>query len=245
MKRTILAFLFVLGAGTAAPAATNMPASFYKPPEFYAPVWQTTFPYQRDINMGFGMNPVAAPGAGIPGALYAGTLDPSLKGSDYAQFSTGVQWYSYVTNTPGNGVVGLFNNSGSAWRNGTATFRLDNTTVANQEKHLWLEFDWYADPGTNFVMASVTGLTGDEWPTLGNPIYTDLPNGYVRQDIEFVTSPNPAWENVVFTFYVSPYSTVLLDNVHIATECVPEPALLALLGLGCGTLMIPRGWKRQ
>ena len=240
MKRSIWAFLFFLGAGTVAQAVTNPPVLFNKPPELYASVWQTAPPYQRNINMGFTVNPVGPAGSGIPGAYYSGTLDPSLRVSDYVQFTGPVGWYSTLPGYGGTGVIALDNRSGSGWANGTAAFHIDNTLVNQPQKHVWLEYDCYVPPGTNFLIVSVVGSTGGQWPRLGNPIYTDLGNGFARWDVEYGTSPNPAWETITFSFWTEPGQIVGLDNLHIATECVPEPSVFALLALGTAALLISR-----
>src|SRR5208337_3611901 len=69
---------------------------FINPPEIFAPVWYTAFPYQRNIDMGFSVYPVSSPGSGIPGAVYEGTLDPYLLGSDYVTLN-GVTWYGSLS----------------------------------------------------------------------------------------------------------------------------------------------------
>jgi hypothetical protein len=217
---------------------------FVRPPETYAPVWVTPFPYQRNINIGFDVTPVGTAGSGIPGAIYEGTLDPVLKVSDYVQFTGDTHWYDTLSGFNGTGFIGIDNRSGSSTLHGTATFRLDNTIVPNPEKHLWLELSYSMSPETSFGY----GVTGPEpgfWPSLGGPGNVNLGNGFWLLDDEFETSPNPAWETVGFSFTAPAGAVVVFDNVHIATECVPEPAAIALAFLGAGMLIVLRRSKQS
>ena len=46
-------------------------------------------------------------------------------------------------------------------------------------------------------------------------------------------SPNPQWEEMIVTVSnVAANGSVYIDNLHVATECIPEPATMCLLGLG-------------
>ncbi len=108
MKKVTLTFTIVLVAGSLAQAD-----SFDKPPETYAPVWQTRFPYQRNINMGFGVDPVRAPGNGIPGAVYEGSLDGDLRVNDYVTLTPYAQWYATSPEIIPTGLIGIDNRSGT------------------------------------------------------------------------------------------------------------------------------------
>ena len=39
------------------------------------------------------------------------------------------------------------------------------------------------------------------------------------------------------TFYVNPQCWILMDSLHVATECVPEPTSLVFLGVGALCLL--------
>jgi len=220
---------------------TNVKAdTFHYPPEIYAPVWETPFPYQRNINMDFSVNPVAAPGDGIPGAVYEGYLDPSLKVSDYVTLSGDAQWYESVPGFTQTGLIGIDNRNGTDTLYGIFIFHIDNTTNADNEKHLWEEFDWLAT--TQSISVKVEDPSGNRF----NLIYSHGTgaSGNYTADYEWVHSPNPPWENVQFNFGIEAGKYFLLDNLHIATECVPEPATLTLLGIGVISLLA-YAWRRR
>ena len=151
MKTSIVTVLGLLAAGTVAPADV-----FDWPPETHAPVWQTPFPYQRNVNLGFGVNPVAAPGLGIPGAVYEGWLDPQLMVGDYVQLSGAVQWFDTLAGFTQTGLVGIDNRAGASPLSGWLTIRLDNTTSDLPTKHLWTEQDSFGTTGQGSIGLAVS-----------------------------------------------------------------------------------------
>jgi len=226
--------LCVLAADTAAQAAV-----FVNPPEYAAPKWETKSPYQRDIYFDFAVRPVTIPTNGIQGASYTGTLDPILKLSDTVSGGSPL-WHSSLAGFSRTGFLGLDNRSGNFGLNATVTLHVANTEVLGPEKHVWLEYEWYASPGTNVVFFSVAGPDGKEWPLLGGDPYQYIGDEFFRGDLEFGASPNPEWETITIHFYAEPGGAAFLDKLHIATECVPEPSALALVVLGVASLICTR-----
>ncbi len=212
---------------------------FIMPPEIYAPVWSTPFPYQRNINIGFGVNPVSSPGSGIPGAVYEGTLDPSLLGSDYVSFTGAVSWYGSLPGITPTGLIGIDNRTGTNTLTGTAVFTIDDTTNANLVKHVWAEALAVASDSAT-VGIGVFDPSGNPGTFLGGPGISTY-NGEYLSDYEFELSPNPDYETIVESFSVPAGDYALLDELHLATECVPEPASFSLLALGGLALL----WRRR
>jgi hypothetical protein len=239
MKAVLLTSLFALMAMVA------QADPFLNPPETYAPVWYTPFPYQRNIDMGFGTSPVATANPnGIPGAVYEGTLDPSLWPSDYVLLTGSVSWYGTISGITQTGLIGIDNRGGSSTLTGTATFHIDKVDDNLPLKDVWLE------------ALSITGGTGGGYATqvfdpnnnlfnyLGNRGGVNMIttyNGDTVADGEWQTSPNPVYETVKLTFSVPAGGYELIDQYHIATECVPEPATFSLLALGGLALL----WRRR
>ncbi len=128
MKKLRLAMLAASLAGVM--TTTTQADPFERPPEQYAPVWYTPFPYQRNINMDWGVtgiNPVTSPNpAGIPGANYEGYLDPSLWPSDAVALTGAVQFFTAANSPYGVAGIGINNIGGAGPASGTAVFTIDN-----------------------------------------------------------------------------------------------------------------------
>jgi hypothetical protein len=226
MKRASLAILALMAVGGVARADV-----FDKPPEINAPAWGTPFPYQRNINLGFGVNPVAAPGSGIPGAVYEGWYDFVLKATDQVTFDGSVQWYDNVAGITPTGLIGIDNRGGTATLTGTAIFHVDNVPWDGPLKHLWYEADWIENPPPSDIYITVEGPPSYSAASLGGLPPRDLGNGFFRDNYEWEIIPNPhlptPWELVKVNFAADPGEYVLLDALHLATECIPEPQQVA------------------
>lgn len=225
----------------AVPAAVASP--FELPPEVGAPRWHTVFPYQRNIDWDFSTDPRSTP------PHYEGWDDDWLHVSDFVELTGDVHWYDVVpgestdgdgqtgTNQDGDyhGVIGLDNREGQETLQGQAIFHIDNWDTPNV-KHIWEEYDFVIfDPtfaGSSIIQDLDRGgssLEGIEVVSLGQ-ISTE-PKLY-RQDIWYELIPNPPYEAKIVTFTAAAGTMVIFDRLHIATECVPEPATMSLLAMG-------------
>ena len=221
--------------------STNVQAGpFAYPPEVYWSGWVTSSPYQRNINMDFGVTPVGSPGSGIPGAVYAGSLDSSLKASDYAEFDGDMAWYASVPGITQTGLIGIDNRNGTSTLSGYLVFHLGNTSNAAKVEHVWEEFDWLTNQGDfGWGVFDTSGIFD-----LTRTFEDDLAGGVSRLDSGWARSPNPTSESVVFELHINPGNYFLFDNLHVATECVPEPGTVALLGVGLISLLA-YAWRRR
>jgi hypothetical protein len=205
---------------------------FYYPPENNANItWATQFPYQRNIMMSFGETPVGTVGAGIPGADYEGYDDPVLKVSDYVTTTGGVRW------DQATGGIGIYGGG-----NGTITFHIDNWVRDWPVKYFYEEFIFKVEVVSgsiyqDFITPDGMNKYTDSWIK-----QDDLGGGRYRVSIWAEFQPNPPWEEKLFTLSSST-GNIYLEELHIATVCIPEPSTMALLGLGLGALVIAR--KRQ
>lgn len=220
------------------------PTAFDKPPETFWPYgeppynnpWITPAPYQRNIIYTFDN------GLDIFKAQYWGTDDPALWESDCVVVSPNVQWYASDP-FAGSGRQGLlgFLNTGNESEDVWIRFRIDNHKSPNPWKHIWKEVIF----GTPAGLASWDVLEWVELPDDNYSIYTgmillpvdNLPNGFYRENAAWKVTPNPPWEEVVISVSVLPGEWVLLDQIHFATECIPEPGTVALLGTGVFVLV--------
>jgi len=244
MKKLQLAILVVSLAG-AMSATAQLP--FVNPPETYwNPPWQGGSPYQRDIFWNFSVNPTGGPSSiGTPGALYWGTLDQDLKASDYVTFSDSVQYFTAALSPDGLAGFGI-TNAGSVTLTGLAQFTLGNTMNLLQ-KNIWVELTGVAsasNQATLYIQAP-----GAEYLHLPGPQYS-VALGYYSdkevqssflQDYGYTILPNPPSEVIQFEFNVAPGEYDVINGLHIATECVPEPATFSLLALGTLALL----WRRR
>ena len=57
--------------------------------------------------------------------------------------------------------------------------------------------------------------------------------------------PNPFYEDMtlILTTPETEPATIMIESWHVATECIPEPGTLALLGVGLAGLVIRRRRK--
>ena len=221
-------------------------ATFVEPPETSSLVppggWVYPYPYQRNAMIDFATNPstwAADPVQGkdlIPGANYdtEGWLDPVLYPSDWFDWDGTYDWIDTDARLPGRqGLFGIDNRESGLL---DLIWHLDNLSVANPTKHLWLEMEFYladdADLFPTIVPEAPSVLTDSrqDWTVLGD--------GWYQYNAWIMLEPNPTWEELQLTLLTGTFDpgTILFDHIHIATECVPEPTTLALFGVGLAGL---------
>ncbi|KPK50836.1 MAG: hypothetical protein AMK72_01215 [Planctomycetes bacterium SM23_25] len=225
---------------------------FCNSPELCHPDWVTPFPYQRNIMVGFDTDPhfwpdhISSPTPDARKALtpsvvhHEGTDDARLYPSDWLSGDVeppggGITWWldaDTVTGTDRQGILVLEGEAGSTF---TLVWHIDNWDRPFEEKHFFVEAEYYATG--NLGQDNLISSSG-QIEVLA-PHYETLPDGWVRWSSWATLVPNPVWEEMVNEVIFEVPGMLLLDHMHIATECVPEPATLGLLGLG-GLMLIRR-----
>ena len=219
-------------------STTAFAEPFDFPPEQNAPGWVWGFPYQRNILWSFDTDPRSDPSPGN-GAHYEGQLDPLLWDSDYVELTGDVGWLQGFPPLP-PGLVGIFNTAVPDPLTGQIIFHIDNTLWPLDYKNIWLEYDFVVSSANVEFDAIIVpgpgdplGYVVDDWTS---EIRMDPTTGLLQQNAWVRIEPNPFWEDFVITLSVPQGEFAFLDQMHIATECIPEPASLTLFGLGLAGL---------
>lgn len=258
MKTNIRA-VAVLGAVVALLAAGGVAKAetFFNLPESNHPDWVTPFPYQRNIMVGFDTDPhswpdhITSPTLGERKALtpsvvhHEGIDDDRLYASDWlggdVQPPTGgsTLWLATDTET-GTNRQGIFVMDGNAGSTFTLVWHIDNWDLPREEKHFFVEAEYYTT--SNVGLDELISSSG-QIEVLA-PHYETLPSGWVRWYSWATLTPNPEWEEMVNTVTFEDPGKLLLDYMHIATECVPEPSTCVLLGTGA-LVLLGFAWRRR
>ena len=257
--KTNIKVVVVLGAIVALLAAGGVAKAepFVNPPELNHPNWVTPFPYQRNIMVGFDTDPhfwpdhISSPTPDARKALtpsvvhHEGTDDDQLYPSDWlsgdVQPAGGgiTRWLDTDTET-GSDRQGILVLEGEAGSTFTLVWHIDNWERP-WVKHFFVEAEFYSTG--NLGQDELISSSGQIEVLTGH--YEDLPNGWRRWTSWATLEPNPVWEEMVNTIVFENPGMLLIDYMHIATECVPEPSTVTLLGMGAvGLLTFARRRRR-
>ena len=121
---------------------------------------------------------------------------------------------------------------------GTLSFRLANYDVPNPIKYLQLQITFRQSMGApmTFDVGSWTGDPGDPPWNFPNTVAAvvdqsyDHGDGWQTNSYWITFEPNPIYEGFGINFTGYP---AFIDQVVIDTWCIPEPASLSLLAVGC------------
>jgi hypothetical protein len=110
-------------------------------------------------------------------------------------------------------------------------------------KQVWLQFDMWAAPDWPTTMSLMVSYPTDVGIQKASPILfpapPTLPDGWIRVTA-YWEIPQPEWEQIEIVMPPSG-QYLLIDNLKLATQCVPEPAALVLLVTGGMVLSRRRG----
>lgn len=211
-------------------------APFAYPPEIYAPQWPGPFPYQRDLQWDFTLDPTVSPPAGhyndpAYSVHYDGRIDPLLYQHDSVRFEGAVEWL------PQLGGIGIDNSAGTAFLEGFAVFHIHNLTTTMPTKYLWAEIGSQQPmPFQDLVVPDImTSLnhTIDWWPSL---IYDETAGNEVLELDWWSIQPCPEMEELVLWIRAPVGQTVYVESLHVAVETIPEPCVLAIMAVGAVVL---------
>ncbi|HUV38873.1 MAG TPA: PEP-CTERM sorting domain-containing protein, partial [Planctomycetota bacterium] len=142
------------------------------------------------------------------------------------------------------GLVGIDNRDGNETIISGINFYVENLKIDNPCKHMWREMIIMADPNVGVVEQ----LSLPDNYTALDPVRVialPLDDNFVIIDDAVKIFPHPPWEELITIVTVPAGSYILLDELHLATECIPEPATVTLGVLGAGTLLALRRRRRQ
>lgn len=212
---------------------------FAHPPEDHTNEWISAYPYQRNLRLQFPVDP-REPGSGWA-PYYYGTEDESMKLLDEIIFGGSTSWYQpeQLLDLGLGNVVGIDNRKGGHNVTGSITLFLDNLALSKPVKNIWQETLYSSNLINIPFYTSISdvpggaggGFTAEVKYNPDSEIVTEWPH-IQRHIIWRQIKPNPEWEELRYDFNVPAGGYVFIKDIHITTECVPEPATLLLLGLG-------------
>ena len=259
MKRAT--FMIAIAAAVTWLGTTAEADPFVNPPELNHSDWATVFPYQRNIKIGFETDPhfwpdhTTSPQPGDRKALtplvvdHEGTDDGQLYESDWlGGHATGNGYTGWVDTDPAypdrQGMLKLAVNAGRGETVISLVWHIDNWDQPREEKHFFAEAEYYTTGNTGQDLLFSSESSGV--PVTLTPHTETLDDGWTRWWAEATLVPNPEWEEMVnvveFAASATDDSYMLIDYMHIATECVPEPSAIVLLGMGVLGLL---AWARR
>jgi hypothetical protein len=111
---------------------------------------------------------------------------------------------------------------------GSMAFEIPNSPVANPVKDIWVQITYQQVGPTPLSVSATAG-----GPVVSGNLEQTLPLlPWTHVTYSMTLSPNPPSETVTIM------GEVLIGQVVIETQCVPEPGSLAFMGLGIGIGML-------
>jgi hypothetical protein len=87
----------------------------------------------------------------------------------------------------------------------------------------------FQDLITTVLIPAPGSVETDYWANI-----EDLGGNRYHENDWWRVEPNPPWEKIELNFTAPAGAVVYVDSFHVATECIPEPSTILLLG--CGAL---------
>jgi hypothetical protein len=115
---------------------------------------------------------------------------------------------------------------------------IPNQQIANPYKSLWINMVYQGNVSFSWVSDFVTGKP---FTQVGESIIETNPtNGWKTFKQEWRFEPNPREEIVVIGLKGNGDGLAAIDKICIDTWCVPEPATMAIFGLGTAVMFYLR-----
>ncbi len=117
---------------------------------------------------------------------------------------------------------------------------LDNQFVENWVKRVWVSFDmWTQMELWDTIITGITASSSHQpgFAVAGYQLGEPQTFGWRQVSIEFTLNPQPDWEVVAIDFVVPSLATLGIDNVWIASHCMPEPTTVGLLAIGAVAML--------
>lgn len=136
-------------------------------------------------------------------------------------------WYNTLTGYPNH--QGIWGFELDIWVD------IPNSPVPNPYKEVWLQITYTASNAPNIFVVPEGDMGQYAFMNLVENVSLD--NGWYHAVYSVMVEPNPSYELNI----IRPADcTLYVDDLIIETVCVPEPATLALLGLGALSLLRKR-----
>ena len=128
-----------------------------------------------------------------------------------------------------------YNTAKEAWgldgenaTSGDITLGVDNCADEELIKNIFVQFRMQTegDPDLDIQIVASGLITG------GNLQYLGDDGAWGVYEVEWTIDPQPGYEQIIFDMLADSGESIWIQNIDVGTDCVPEPATLALLALG-------------
>lgn len=161
-----------------------------------------------------------------------------------------VDYYLIWDGKPGAGAFDIPKNvydyDPPRWEADLQTLFVDNQEIPNNIKHIWVEVEWISMLNLPSSPPDIQlGVAGDL--TTFAPVPTSSGLGWTwhwtvdpQPPYEFIQFPDKGYWNLGQEIDETEPYYMGVDIVEVGTLCIPEPATLLLLALGCMGLVLRR-----
>ncbi len=111
---------------------------------------------------------------------------------------------------------------------------IPNADHDNPSKEVWFQITYFAFGGFSSLSYDIAGWGGETTAfggeSIGPTILESTAAGdWVYEAVHWVIEPNPHGETITLSSF---FDDIYIDQIHIDTVCIPEPASVVLLAVG-------------